>query len=89
MKTVAELEADMHQNSPKVGASPSSTPQHGPTAACQGASPAAARSDDGDQTAFNKLLSLIKGGSNTASSVTVSPIFLHFISLNYIPNEPS
>ncbi|PVD31744.1 hypothetical protein C0Q70_07162 [Pomacea canaliculata] len=70
MKTVAELEADMHQNSPKVGASPSSTPQHGPTAACQGAAPAAARSDDGDQTAFNKLLSLIKGGSNTASSVT-------------------
>ena len=69
MKTVAELEADMHQNSPQ---SPASTPHATPAPTGAGAAPSAARTDDGDQSAFNRLLSLMKVGSGGAGSVPVS-----------------
>ncbi|XP_076472828.1 uncharacterized protein LOC143302173 isoform X2 [Babylonia areolata] len=64
MKTVAELEADLHQNSPQ---SPASTPHSTPAPMGTTAPPpATARNDDGDQSAFNRLLSLMKVGSGGA-----------------------
>nr|KAG5691107.1 hypothetical protein BaRGS_030915 [Batillaria attramentaria] len=57
MKTVAELEADMHQNSPGRGQSPASTST---SSASGSAGPPPPRNDDGDQSAFNRLLSLMK-----------------------------
>lgn len=75
MKTVAELEADMHQNSPQ---SPASTPHSTPAPVGPGAPPAstAPRNDDGDQSAFNRLLSLMKVGSSGGPPVSVSALGL-------------
>ncbi|KAK7087352.1 eukaryotic translation initiation factor 4E transporter-like isoform X2 [Littorina saxatilis] len=79
MKTVAELEAAMHQNSPQ---SPASTPHSTPAPMLSGPPPPpAARNDDGDQSAFNRLLNLMKvgggggggGGGGAQAAMTADP----------------
>lgn len=62
MKTVAELEADMHQSAPP---SPASTPHSTPAPVFSCTPPTAtARTDDGDQSAFNRLLNMMKASGN-------------------------
>ncbi|RUS75880.1 hypothetical protein EGW08_016369, partial [Elysia chlorotica] len=62
MKTLAELEADLHQSSPHKPASPASTT--GPATTQEGGS--------GDMTAFNKLLFMMNAGPEANQNNTSS-----------------
>lgn len=84
MKTVAELEADMHHSAPH---SPSTTPHSTPAPVLPTPPPStSARMDDGDQSAFNRLLSLVKAGGG--QQVRVGSLGCLSVGNHLLPTSP-
>ena len=69
VKTVAELEADMHQNSPKKAESPAPHLNNANQA--------------GDMTAFNKLLTMVKAASETNQNDVSQELCVCHVCLNF------